>query len=262
LHNSATKKLEGALSELLLPKEGTPLEEISASDIIKELNAANDTLYGNKNHRRELENLRDSSQSIKQEIEDLQSRLASKLSEQTKIIERGKEYAALVEKLIDPDVEAIQNKLENIESINKQVASAAKYRRLQEEIKEYKESSDYCTKKINDIDQLKEETLQGATFPIEGLGFDENGVTFNNIPLKQCCDSEEIKVSVSIAMAMNPKLKVIRMKNGSLLDSKNLEMIKGLAKENDYQIWVEIVDESGKMGVVIEDGQVKELTVV
>lgn len=258
LHNSAAKKLEGALSELPYPKEDTPLEEVSASDIIKQLTEAQRVIRQNEDSRRTLNNLRQNANGAKSEITELEERLRVKKLAYDAMVTEGKTLGSLVESLIDPDTTAIQNQLENVETINKQVVSAAKYRRLQAEIKEYKESSEYCTKKITDIDQLKIDMLQGATFPIEGLGFDDNGVTYNNIPLKQCCDSEEIKVSVSIAMAMNPKLKVIRMKNGSLLDSKNLEMIKGLALENDYQIWVEIVDESGKMGVVIEDGQIKE----
>jgi hypothetical protein len=33
-------------------------------------------------------------------------------------------------------------------------------------------------------------------------------------------------------------------------------MIAEMAKAQDYQVWVERVDTSGKIGVVIEDGQV------
>jgi hypothetical protein len=63
-------------------------------------------------------------------------------------------------------------------------------------------------------------------------------------------------VSVAIAMAANPKLRVIRIKEGSLLDPDGLALIGAMARDHDYQIWIERVDASGKVGIVIEDGQV------
>lgn len=52
------------------------------------------------------------------------------------------------------------------------------------------------------------------------------------------------------------KLRVIRIKEGSLLDPDNLALIAAMAKERDYQVWIERCDVSGKIGVVIEDGAV------
>jgi hypothetical protein len=66
--------------------------------------------------------------------------------------------------------------------------------------------------------------------------------------------SEKIKVGVAISMAMNPELKVIRIDDGSLLDSDNLKAIQDMVKEQDYQIWIESVDNK-EMGFYIEDGE-------
>jgi hypothetical protein len=62
---------------------------------------------------------------------------------------------------------------------------------------------------------------------------------------------------MSIAMALNPNLRVIMIKEGSLLDQKNLELVKQMVKDRDYQLWIEKVDDTGKLGIVIEDGEVK-----
>jgi len=53
-------------------------------------------------------------------------------------------------------------------------------------------------------------------------------------------------------------LKVIRILDGSLLDSTNMNLIKEMAQGQDYQVWVEVVDESGKVGITIENGEIKE----
>lgn len=257
VNNSSAKKLEGALSELPFPESSTPNKEVNASDIINELKAAQVTIGKNESRRRELNNLRTNANGLMAEIKDLEERLNRKKSELTEMTERGKAMSAEVEALVDPDTDAIQAKLEDVEAINTKVRNAEKYRRIEAEIKEYKQSSQWFTDKINDIDQLKTDTLQSAQFPIVGLSFDEEGVTYNGIPFKQCSAAERLKVSMAMAMALNPKLRVIRILDGSLLDSDNLKLIHEMAKEQDYQVWMEIVDESGNMGVMIEDGQVK-----
>ena len=47
-------------------------------------------------------------------------------------------------------------------------------------------------------------------------------------------------------------------KDGALLDSKNLAIIDRMAGEHDFQIWLESVDETGEIGIVIEAGEVKK----
>jgi hypothetical protein len=57
-------------------------------------------------------------------------------------------------------------------------------------------------------------------------------------------------------MATNPQLRVMRIKDGSLLDSSSLDVIAAMAKDNDFQIWLEEVSTTGKVGVYLEDGEV------
>lgn len=59
-------------------------------------------------------------------------------------------------------------------------------------------------------------------------------------------------------MALNPQLRVMLIDEGSELDSSGLALIAGLAADRDYQVWIAKVDESGKVGFVIEDGGLKE----
>jgi hypothetical protein len=49
---------------------------------------------------------------------------------------------------------------------------------------------------------------------------------------------------------------VIRISDGSLLDSDSLALLAEMATEGDYQIWIEMVDSTGKVGISIEDGAV------
>lgn len=98
--------------------------------------------------------------------------------------------------------------------------------------------------------------IQSAKMPIDGLGFGDGAITFNGLPLNQASDAEQLRVSVSIAMAKNPKLRVIRVRDGSLLDEDGGKMLAELAAQQDYQVWIEQVDSTGKIGIVMEGGQV------
>lgn len=257
-NNVSAKKLEGALSELNVPANDVPIDEVSAKDILTELTAEQETIRQNENKRRELETLRHNAGQLKADITALEQKLADMKTTYEQLATKGSALKCEVEVLVDPDTTAIQAKLQSIETINHKVRQAKEYRRIEHEMNEFKSASDFLTKKIQEIDQTKLDTLQSAEFPISGLSFDENGVTFNGIPFKQCSAAERLKVSMAMAMALNPKLRVIRILDGSLLDSDNLKLIHDMAIENDYQVWIEVVDDSGKMGVMIEDGQVKE----
>lgn len=113
------------------------------------------------------------------------------------------------------------------------------------------------TERIERIQKTKADALAAVEFPVPGLSFDESGVTLNGIPLEQASSAEQLRVSVALAMAANPELRVLRIVDGSLLDSDSMKIITELATEHDYQVWIEVVDESGKVGVVIEEGRVK-----
>ena len=106
------------------------------------------------------------------------------------------------------------------------------------------------------IDKTKAEGLAAARFPIPGLGFEDGGVSYQGVPFKQASSAEQLRVSLAMAIALNPSLRVIRIADGSLLDSDNLTLIESMAREHDFQVWIEMVDDSGERGIVIEDGAV------
>lgn len=122
--------------------------------------------------------------------------------------------------------------------------------------KVYQTQYDEFSSKIENLDLEKSKALESAKMPIEGLSVTDEAVTYNKIPFHQLSSAEKLKVSMAIAMAMNPELRVIRIMDGSLLDEDNMKVIAEMAKDQDYQVWVEVVDSTGKVGFYIEDGAV------
>lgn len=147
-------------------------------------------------------------------------------------------------------------RLRELEETNAAVRSKREYRALQEKVGSIQAHVDVLTTELGAIDTSKERALAEAKMPIEGLGFDDDGVTYNGVPFKQASGAEQLRVSIAMAMAMNPQIRVIRISDGSLLDRENMAIIADMAQEHDFQCWIERVDESGGVGFTIEDGEV------
>lgn len=104
----------------------------------------------------------------------------------------------------------------------------------------------------------KADAIAAAKLPIEGIGFGDGIVLLNGVPFDQASDAEQLRASINIAAAMNPKLRVIRVRDGSLLDDDAMKLLAEFADATDMQVWIERVDSTGKVGFVLEDGHVRE----
>ena len=102
-------------------------------------------------------------------------------------------------------------------------------------------------------------SIEAAEMPVAGISLSDESVMFNGQPLSQASSAEQLKVSVAMAFALKPRLKICLIRDGSLLDENSLKLVAGMAEEADAQVWLEKVSSDGAgCSVVIEDGMVKE----
>ncbi|SDK80501.1 AAA family ATPase [Arthrobacter sp. ok362] len=154
------------------------------------------------------------------------------------------------------DLDGIQAQIDGAETINEAVRHHKAGERVRADLTIAQQDASALTDAIEEIDMQKAAGLEAATFPIEGLGFDETGVTYQGVPFKQASGAEQLRVSLAMAIALNPKMRVIRIADGSLLDTDNLALVEAVAKEHDFQVWIEMVGDGDGRGIVIEDGSV------
>lgn len=107
---------------------------------------------------------------------------------------------------------------------------------------------------IEKIDNEKENLLTSAPFPVPGLGFSEDGVTFDGIPFEQLAGAQQIQISMAVAMALNPQVRVVLIDDASLLDRDHFAVVKDMAKENGFQVWCGIIGNPDGANVVFEQG--------
>lgn len=156
----------------------------------------------------------------------------------------------------DLHLDRIQGQIDNAEQINAQAREFKAYDEARDRLEGAQHDAEKLTFELARIDKTKAEGLAAARFPIPGLGFEDGGVSYQGVPFKQASSAEQLRVSLAMAIALNPSLRVIRIADGSLLDSDNLALIESMAREHDFQVWIEMVDDSGERGIVIEDGEV------
>lgn len=255
------------------------IEKIDISLSIEDLQNANDINNDNDEKRKSLVLLSSDIESEKKEqnklindhvseIEKLKSIIKDKEKKHKELMisatDRIKSKSDLfiknktiVDNLKDIDILGIKEKLKNAESNNKKITDNETYNTLKESLKNLKIKKDNLNTLMKDIIDEKSNQMSKAKFPIKGLGFDDSGVIFNDQPFSQASSAEKLKVAISIGIAMNPKLKIMLIRDASLLDEDNMKMIEQIANDSNCQLWIERVGDDGKCSVVIEDGEIK-----
>lgn len=158
----------------------------------------------------------------------------------------------------DGETAPIIEKIENAEAINRKIRENISYLDAQKAVRDREAKSTELSAELDQVDAAKLKKIQSAKFPIEGLSITDSGVTFNGVPFEQASGAEQLRVSVAIGMAANPKLRVLLCRDGSLLDETSLRILTEIVQERDYQLWLERVGEGKECTVIIEDGYVKD----
>lgn len=141
-------------------------------------------------------------------------------------------------------------------SVNAAVAKRKAKAELVKRAKSLEADSAKMSMRLDKIADEKAATIAKAKLPVEGLGFGEEGITYLGVPFDQCSSAEQLRVSVAMGLALNPKLRVMLIRDGSLLDEDSLRTVAEMAEAADAQIWIETVAKGEPRGFVIEDGEV------
>jgi len=236
--------------------EGLPDAAPSTADLLARLKAAHAT----NSERTKAERLLSDAKALVRleaaELADAEKRLKDQQARcQTAADKLAKAEAAPLPEFADTDTIAAEIAAAD------QIATGVRVRDAKREeaatAEALRKRADELTAVIDGIDKAKADAISRAPKPIEGLGFGDGAVTFNGLPLNQASDAEQLRVSTAIAAAMNPKLRVIRIRDGSLLDDDAKVALAAFADKHDLQIWMEVVDSGGKVGIVMEDGHVR-----
>lgn len=258
--------------------EGLPDKEETTEAILKEQTQAAEQNKKNQDERvaysqsvTAMDNANQVLEGLEKECKDTElkiTQLQEQLKRQRQLIAARKTATAEVkakldirrteiDKLIDVDLTPFQDKAKKVEDTNRLIRANNDYLTVKENLQAKKIEIDDYTKRLDAMDADKAKQIREAKYPIEGLSIDADGeIVYNGDPFSQASTAASIRVSVAIGIALNPDLKVMIIREGSMLDDDNLAVIAEMAEKSESQVWIEQVGLDGDVSVVIEDGQV------
>ena len=111
--------------------------------------------------------------------------------------------------------------------------------------------------KMQRLKDEKELKIKAAVMPIAGLEFDGEEIKYKGIHIDQTSQAEKIMIGLAIGIKEKPEIRILMVRNGSLLDKESMDTIKKVAKDNDFQVWIERVADGKGNELFIEDGELK-----
>lgn len=263
--NREVERLEGRLSGY--PAEQLPEVVPDREELVAKLGNASGH---NLEIERELirrQTLASSIELGRGQIESIDARIQQLQTERREIAERTggfiDEQAALPELAKPIDVAELQEQIRQAEATAAIAGRQESRKAILAELETARAESEAFTKAMADREKEREAALAKAKMPVPGLGFmiDAKGkpvVTYEGLPFDrtQMSTAAALRVSTAIAMAANPGLRVLQIRDGSLLDDDAMKALADMAEAEDFQLWVERVGTEG-VGIVIEDGHVR-----
>lgn len=255
--NRESKRVETRLNDTP-PVEDAPKHEVDVAGLMAELEKRQKTNVENATVRDSLDDLLGDMGDAEADEARLEKELADLRVNRASLASRIEERREFVKSLANADEGGVKAEIAGAESINQRWRQGEARKQLSAESESLCRESSEKTNAMDEIDAGKAQKIADATFPIPGLGFGETGVTYSGIPFGQCSSSEQLRISVAMGLAMNPKFRVVLIRDGSLLDEDSLAVIAEMAQEADAQVWIERVSDGNEVSVIIEDGAIVE----
>lgn len=140
-------------------------------------------------------------------------------------------------------------------------SKADEYKRYKERLNELELLNKQCLALDETIARLRDDREQLASsvqLPVDGVSFSDSGIRVHGIPFDQLSSSEQIRVSARIGAAVNNTLRIMLIKDGSLLDETSFTELVSIAEVENVQLWVETVGEGHGDAIHIEAGELRD----
>lgn len=249
-----------AIGELVLPEK---VERVDVSELMKELEKIDEENSKVDQNNKKLDSLKNDLftneneiKILKEQMNDLRNKYKIACDRQDDIKNDLSKYK-LEDRL---DNSEIKEKIKNASDINNQANEYDIALAKQKEKAILRDKYDNKSKVLSELDEQKSDLIKNAKLPVPGLSLSDSGVTLNDIPIEQISSAEKLMLSTKIACSINSDLKIIMIKDGSLLDSKSFELVTEFCKANGYQLWIETVGSGVTQDKIeISEGEFKDV---
>lgn len=196
---------------------------------------------------------------LRKQIDDAQSDLSRHEESLKSELMAHDQRKLIIDALSDQSEDDVNARIEKNDETNSKVRANQERTNLEVEISPLEIQSKSLTLEIEALDDERKRQLSEAKFPLKGLSFSDGGVTLNGIPFSQASAAETIVASAAIGIAMNPKLRVVLIRNASLIGPGAMKALKAWAEVEKVQILAEVVtagEKADEATVVLSDGEI------
>jgi hypothetical protein len=245
--NRETKQLAAQIDAAGAVDGAAPAEEVSAAELFAHLQAAQRM---NQQADAAVRNHHAAAEAVTAAASALRAAKARK----------GEADAALaaIEKAGTParaDTEAIEQSIAGVDATNAAVRANAHRNELERSYAASIERAAALTGELDAIKAKRDAGLAAAAIP-GGFGFGREGLLLDGVPYSQASGAESIIAAAEVAAAGNPELRLILIRDASLLDSTSRQKLATWAEDKGLRVVMEVVDENAETGVIIADGAV------
>jgi len=278
--------------------ENLPEKEVDIKEIIDKLNKEQEKyntiqqkINSKNNHISNIENLKNSIETIKNieipkmnkeidtEIEELKQKILN--LEQKKIlkekemfndIDKKQEKILDEEKIIEiieketseynnSEIENLKQQFEKIDETNKLIRENNDLIQLYAELESEQNNSDDLTKKLEEMQEQKNELIAKADIPIKNLEFKNDTAYLNNVIMEQINSGEFAKIGLLLRLKLDPELKFLMVYDGNDLDDDNMKFLEEEIIKHDFIVLVEKIQAIKNCGDILElkEGRINKI---
>ena len=266
--NREAKRARAAADAVIVP-EDAPEAPVSLDELtskLRDAEAANaDRAEAGEvlaRKRQQIESHRGTAKRERERIESLKAealKVKAAMDDRLAWIEKAEAEVAATKLPERVDTAPILNAMSAAGDRNQAYEKRRRWRELSDEAAAQEKAAQVIDNRMNERKRAFEAAVASADMPVPGVSLDDGTVHLHGVPLAQASDAEQLRVSCGVAMRQNADLRVLRIRDGSLLDAESMDVLREMADANDYQVWIErVADAADGVGFFIEAGAVAE----
>jgi len=258
--NKDVTTLAAAAKDLVKPDDDWPDEEVSVSDLALRLREMDAVDAAAKKQINDKAIAVDKETSLNEQIASLEAQLNAARNE---LAENASTLLSIVSNPlhISPKEERgyLESQISNTDELNKKARDKKLFISKKEEYFTARETAKQADISLKENATNRAAVIASANYPLPGLAIDPENMQlqYEGKSWTDLSTGEQLRVSTAMAMAMNPELRVIFLRNASLLDKDNLAVVTAAAAEQDYQVWIEVVESDEPTALRFVDGAIE-----
>lgn len=239
-------KLEGAVKLNPMLNHLHELDKfcpIDTSEVMEQLKSAQATNTKITEVKQRIDSREKDIQSNTNKVKELQTQIDALNTVTDDLIKKQSEATEWLKSNHLINTKPFEDTINNATEINKKASDAENLKKQLKEIETLKETSGQLTVMIDTSKQMITDTIRDLDSLIPGLGFDEEQLVYNGVPVhpNSMSTSQRAQLAVILKRAENPNMPIL-LECSESWGQKKFDWLRELSESNDFQFIAEKVE--------------------